>query len=97
MAEYIKREAALSAQNKSMNLAEMRKRLERIPAADVVERKTGSWRHYDGELTCSECSVTIYDDIMSLLGDDVPRFCPNCGAKMIGGDDDEKNKAIPNV
>ena len=33
--EYIEREAALSAQNKSMNLAEMRKRLERIPAADV--------------------------------------------------------------
>lgn len=33
--EYIKREDALSAQNKSMNLAECRKRLERLPAADV--------------------------------------------------------------
>lgn len=55
------------------------------PAADVVERKLGSWRHYEGNLTCSECAVTIYDDIMSLLGDDVPRFCPNCGAEMIGG------------
>ena len=33
--EYISREAALSAQNKSMNLSECRKRLERIPAADV--------------------------------------------------------------
>lgn len=33
--EYIEREAALSAQNKSMNLSECRKRLERIPAADV--------------------------------------------------------------
>lgn len=52
------------------------------PASDVVERKNGSWRHYEGELTCSECAVTIYDDIMSLLGDDVPRFCPNCGANM---------------
>ena len=62
--------------------------VENCPAADVVERKTGSWRHYEGELTCSECAVTIYDDIMSLLGDDVPRFCPNCGAQMIGGDDD---------
>lgn len=39
MAEYIEREAALSAQNKSMNLAECRTRLERLPAADVVERK----------------------------------------------------------
>lgn len=36
MAEYIEREAALSAQNKSMNLNEMRERLKRIPAADVV-------------------------------------------------------------
>lgn len=62
--------------------------VEDYPAADVVERKIGSWRHYEGELTCSECAVTIYDDIMSLLGDDVPRFCPNCGAKMIGGDGD---------
>lgn len=35
--EYIEREAALSAQNKSMNLAECRTRLERLPAADVVE------------------------------------------------------------
>ena len=58
------------------------KRILSIPAADVVERKLGSWRHYEGELTCSECAVTIYDDIMSLLGDDVPRFCPNCGADM---------------
>lgn len=36
--EYIEREKALSAQNKSMNLAECRKRLERIPAADVLPR-----------------------------------------------------------
>ena len=56
------------------------------PAADVVERKHGRWWHYEGELTCSECAVTIYDDIMSLLGDDVPRFCPNCGAEMTGGE-----------
>lgn len=34
--DYISREAALSAQNKSMNLAECRKRLESIPAADVL-------------------------------------------------------------
>ncbi len=36
MADYIDREAALSAQNKSMNLNEMRARLQRIPAADVI-------------------------------------------------------------
>lgn len=36
--EYIEREAALTAQNKSMNLSEMRERLKRIPAADVRPR-----------------------------------------------------------
>lgn len=44
MSEYIEREKALSAQNKSMNLAECRKRLERIPAADVRP-----------VVTCGEC------------------------------------------
>ena len=42
--EYIEREAALSAQNKSMNLNEMRERLKRIPAADVRP-----------VVTCGEC------------------------------------------
>lgn len=35
MDDFISRESALSAQNKSMNLNEMRERLLRIPAADV--------------------------------------------------------------
>ena len=35
MSDYISREAALEAQNKSMNLKECRTRLERLPAADV--------------------------------------------------------------
>ena len=35
MAEYIERDKALTEQNKSMNLNEMRERLKRIPAADV--------------------------------------------------------------
>lgn len=44
MNDYISREAALSAQNKSMNLNEMRERLKRIPAADVRP-----------VVTCSDC------------------------------------------
>lgn len=44
MKEYIEREKALDAQNKSMNLNEMRERLKRIPAADVRE-----------VVTCGEC------------------------------------------
>ena len=48
------------------------------------ERKTGRWGHYEGCLTCSECGIEYYDDIMEYCGDDVPRFCPNCGADMRG-------------
>lgn len=51
----------------------------------IVEPKHGRWRHYEGTLTCSVCHTEIYDDIMELLGDDVPRYCPNCGANMRGG------------
>ena len=44
--------------------------------------KHGRWQHYEGMITCSVCRTKIYDDIMELLGDDVPRYCPNCGADM---------------
>ena len=57
-----------------------------IPSADVVERKTGTWRHYENNLTCSECGDVFYDDIMDYCGDKVPHYCPNCGAKMEGNE-----------
>lgn len=53
-----------------------------IKVAPTIEQKHGRWRHYEGTLTCSVCHTEIYDDIMELLGDDVPRYCPNCGADM---------------
>lgn len=94
MAEYIEREKLPPKKERGFFLDDdfnagwnaCLNKVNSIPAADVVERKTGCWRHYEGELTCSECAVTIYDDIMSLLGDDVPRFCPNCGDEMTGGE-----------
>lgn len=51
------------------------------PSAQA-EQKKGKWRHYEGYLTCSECGTEYDDDIMTHCGDDVPKFCPNCGAKM---------------
>ena len=47
------------------------------------DRPTGHWRHYEGMLTCSECGAEYYDDIMEYCGDDVPKCCPDCGAKMV--------------
>lgn len=50
----------------------------------LENQKTGHWRHYESMLICSECGVKFYDDIMEYCGDDVPKCCPNCGAKMEG-------------
>lgn len=86
--DYISREAALSAQNKSMNLAECRKRLERLPAADVVERKLGVWIWDDEGYHCSECFFHTYGIHAEILSGDY-HFCPHCGATMQDGGQDE--------
>ena len=57
-----------------------------LPSAQP-ERKTGKWRHYEGYLSCSECGTEYDDDIMTHCCDDVPKFCPNCGADMRGEED----------
>lgn len=54
--------------------------VENCPAADVVERKVGKWLKSAWSIRCSECG---YDMPFA-----VRNFCPNCGAQMIGGDDD---------
>lgn len=56
--------------------------IKREPTIEAEPIKHGHWWHYEGTLTCSECHTEIYDDIMELLGDAVPRYCPDCGAKM---------------
>lgn len=70
------------------------------PAADVVERKTGKnvATEYDDcdQFVCSECGIELQDwrrvehdeDGLEVYHEYRLRFCPNCGAQMIGGDDD---------
>lgn len=86
MAEYIERRAAIEHLNVWCDgcgsaveciLAE--------PAADVVPVVHGRWNNMDGYKTrkvCSECGwdVPEYGKFYS--------YCPNCGAKMDGGDGD---------
>jgi len=82
--KYIEREAALSAQNKSMNLAECRKRLERLPAADVAPVRNGRWEWDGGEdmhYYCSRCHHNAYGCTAEIL-DGIYRYCPSCGALM---------------
>ena len=47
-----------------------------------AQPKRGRWRHYEQVLKCSECGSEFYDEITEYFGDDVPHFCPNCGADM---------------
>ena len=56
--------------------------LEELPAADVVERKTGRWISYieDGYLECPFCGAATNCD-----GDESElHFCFSCGAELEG-------------
>ena len=62
----------------------LREALDRVPAADVVERKTGKWVKISpaGIYECSQCGQNIMTSDI-----EVYKFCHGCGAKMIGGDE----------
>ena len=52
-----------------------------IPAADVIERKTGKWEIIDEveprRYGCSNCKRMVWH---------TENFCPNCGAEMEGNE-----------
>ena len=71
--------------------------LDAIPAADVVEVVHASWmaensRPKSGIFYCSCCHRTCYDPQPTRAKGWTKRcryhYCPNCGAKMDGGQDD---------
>lgn len=83
MAEYIEREAAIAALPVAWDSAV--DALRYAPAADVAPVVHGRWEIVDGTKTrriCSKCGwdVPEYGKFYS--------YCPNCGAKMDGGDND---------
>lgn len=101
--DYIRREDALFALRKAERGGSMTAltRLERayaeireMPAADVAGVVHGEWLRSDDDwnsLTTIQCSICgeewcfETDDDVSLLN---YKHCPNCGAKMDGGNDD---------
>lgn len=94
--EYIRRKDAAKLLGYIFGVDVVRK-LHEVPAADVAPVVHGKWQgegdgYADGELVydvwhCSECDYCIDDgtDNPELL----PKYCPNCGAKMDGGNDDD--------
>ena len=98
MADYIRRDDALFALRKAERGGSMTAltRLERayaeireMPAADIAEVVHGRWIKDDflsddvnNAEKCSQCG-----ELIGWFGN-LPNYCPNCGAKMDGGNDD---------
>lgn len=64
-----------------------------IPAADVVEVKHGTWNYLDMNIKynthvveCSECGAFL--NISILDWGIYSNYCPNCGARMRGAEDE---------
>ena len=95
MENYISREAALTALQDSdlFNTTERQLRaILELPAADVAEVVHGqwlldsrwqSWQHRE----CSRCKIMIQRT--KEVPDQYWQYCPNCGARMDGGNEGE--------
>lgn len=101
--EFISRAEAVKAANEwvseacmapVMRVSRLFDKLAKVPAADVAPVVHGEWLRADDDwnsLTTIQCSLCSEewcfetDDDVSLLN---YKYCPNCGAKMDGGNDD---------
>lgn len=88
MDEYIKREAAIEAVKHAWAKGlEPSQYIENIPAANVAPVVHGHWNYRcptDGVSYryCSKCLSIVYDGLYVSKN-----YCPNCGARMDGGED----------
>ena len=99
MDEYIEREAllceierreALMVGDKLVSVDAMKSFIKNRPDADVAPVRHGRWVHEHisegyAWVMCSECEAVIH----KILINKRLNYCPNCGAKMDGGDSDE--------
>ena len=104
MAEYIKREAAFEVITDIAGKAPTRsayeavwksaRELKKIPAADVTPVVHGHWIWHEEEFEyeCSACHCRFdYNHTFEIFdhGFQYANHCPNCGAKMDGGADND--------
>lgn len=94
MAEYIEREATIDrlANLFQLQAATARAIIEALPAADVKPIRHGWWNEespdcFDGDsiYVCSVCGET-WTLIEGTPLDNNMHYCPNCGARMDGGE-----------
>ena len=89
MSDLISRQAALNELQhalwgKEWDEALAKAIIESLPTIDPVKR--GKWisTWEKGSYTCSECR-----SIMDTPKDVPPNYCPNCGAQLEGGEDEQ--------
>ena len=87
MAEYIEREAAIrfllndSPEQVNYSREDAADCIRYMNAADVAPVRHGRWiASHDEFCACSICKYPVY------VGWNQTNYCPNCGAKMDGGD-----------
>ena len=73
-----------------------KKNIDAIPTADVAEVKHGEWEvteykeHFN--VVCSNCKKDFYVYKRGQYRILISNYCPNCGAKMDGGNDHGKEE-----
>ena len=97
MDEYIKRDGVLRKFNIDdmmnvngtlISLQDARETISNFPAADVAPVLHGMWEYEEptintyGMVKCAVCNWWSMDPYVSI----VYHYCPNCGAKMDGGE-----------
>ena len=70
--------------------------IDEIPTADVAEVKHGEWELFEdcanAGVYCTVCHKKVYREYYANVKPK-SKYCPNCGARMDGGDFDE----MPNI
>lgn len=63
--------------------------IDEIPSADVTPVRHGQWKKQSGLYSCSECGKTCpYDVQADVIEYWACNYCPNCGCRLDGGDDE---------
>lgn len=87
--DLISRSALLAALVEGGILPAMvRRTIERAPAVDAVPVVHGRWERVIPSKSAAKWSITMSCSVCHRKGYEQYNYCPNCGAKMDGGNDD---------
>lgn len=65
--------------------------IEAVPAADVAPVVRGHWKKDRDTIKCTVCGFGMFPNRYTFMNgvcvtdNKLPKYCPNCGAKMDGG------------